>query len=342
MAKYEYHELWDYQFETLVVACCQKILGIGVHGFAPGPDGGKDALFNGTANLHPSERAPWQGQTVIQAKHTAEINASFSDVRFYSPTSASCIIEEELERIKTLRQFQQLDHYMLFSNRKLTAGTQTRISRRISEEANIPLSSVSLFGIEAIEMLLHTFPDIATTTRINPLERPLAFTSDEIAEIIEAFADSNHARLLADPPEIQRVTIEEKNRINMVNAAYYANAQNRYLPFSQQIQRFLADPQNIRLKARYQDAVDDIQAKLLALGDESTPFSQTMEYITDHYIRMEAPLASHKALVRAIVFHMYWFCDIGKATEVEIDADEARSSGSDHSIRLRTPSETPS
>lgn len=38
--KFEYVDLYEEQFENLVIAVCQKILGIGVKGFAKGPDGG--------------------------------------------------------------------------------------------------------------------------------------------------------------------------------------------------------------------------------------------------------------------------------------------------------------
>ena len=56
--KFDYEDLSDPQFETLVVFLCQRLLSILVQGFAKGPDGGRDAKFVGTAELHPSRAAP--------------------------------------------------------------------------------------------------------------------------------------------------------------------------------------------------------------------------------------------------------------------------------------------
>ena len=55
--KYAYEELSPNQFEGLVVAICQFVLGTSVQGFATGPDGGRDAKFVGTADLLPSTSA---------------------------------------------------------------------------------------------------------------------------------------------------------------------------------------------------------------------------------------------------------------------------------------------
>jgi hypothetical protein len=59
--KYAYEDLSPDQFESLVVLLCQRVLGISVQGFAKGPDGGRDAKFIGTAELHPSKASPWSG-----------------------------------------------------------------------------------------------------------------------------------------------------------------------------------------------------------------------------------------------------------------------------------------
>ena len=72
--EFAYEDLSDDQFEKLVVFLCQRLLGIAVQGFAKGPDGGRDAKFVGTAELHPSKAAPWVGTTIVLAKHTNGYN----------------------------------------------------------------------------------------------------------------------------------------------------------------------------------------------------------------------------------------------------------------------------
>ena len=47
--KFDYEDLSDAQFETLVVFLCQRLLGISVQGFAKGRDCGRDAMFAGSA-----------------------------------------------------------------------------------------------------------------------------------------------------------------------------------------------------------------------------------------------------------------------------------------------------
>ena len=83
--KYAYEDLGDEQFEKLIVFLCQRLLGISVQGFAKGPDGGRDAKFVGTAELHPSKAAPWIGTTVIQAKHTNGYNRNSRNLTFTAP-----------------------------------------------------------------------------------------------------------------------------------------------------------------------------------------------------------------------------------------------------------------
>src|SRR5882757_4614938 len=98
--KYAYENLGDEQFETLIVFLCQKILGVAVQGFSKGPDGGRDAKFVGTAELHPSKAAPWVGTTIIQAKHTNGYNRNFSESDFFNPPVESAVLTVEVLRIK--------------------------------------------------------------------------------------------------------------------------------------------------------------------------------------------------------------------------------------------------
>jgi hypothetical protein len=110
------------QFEELVIDLCRHLFGIGVQSFSEGRDGGRDATFEGKAELYPSKAAPWVGITVIQAKHTNGINRSFSEKDFYSKSSNKTLVGKEIPRIKKLRSEKRLDNYILFANRKLTAN----------------------------------------------------------------------------------------------------------------------------------------------------------------------------------------------------------------------------
>jgi len=125
--KFAYEDLGDDEFETLIVLLCQRLLGASVQGFAKGPDGGRDAKFMGTAELHPSKAAPWVGTTIVQAKHTNGYNRNFSESDFFSTTAVNTVLGKEIPRIKRLCEAKQLDHYMLFANRRLAGNAETEI-----------------------------------------------------------------------------------------------------------------------------------------------------------------------------------------------------------------------
>ena len=71
---YQYFDLDDARFENLVIAICKELLGHGTQGFSKGADGGKDGEFQGKASLFPTLQQPWEGKTIIQAKHTQGVN----------------------------------------------------------------------------------------------------------------------------------------------------------------------------------------------------------------------------------------------------------------------------
>ncbi len=79
MKDYLLHTLSAGDFEELVVKICHEILGFGTISFSSGPDGGRDAFFDGTAQRFPSKADPWTGKFVIQAKHTEKDDVSCSE-----------------------------------------------------------------------------------------------------------------------------------------------------------------------------------------------------------------------------------------------------------------------
>lgn len=70
MTAYSLNGLGADAFEHLVVELAQHVIGLGVTGFGPGPDGGRDAYFRGRAP-YPSDTEAWGGIWHIQAKFHA-------------------------------------------------------------------------------------------------------------------------------------------------------------------------------------------------------------------------------------------------------------------------------
>jgi len=320
--KFPYEDLSDGQFEHLVVLLCQRLLGISVQGFSVGPDGGRDAKFVGTAELFPSKTAPWDGTTIIQAKHTNGHNRNFSESDFFSKTAANTVLGKEIPRIKKLRNAGQLDHYMLFANRRLAANAETEICDYIASQCGIPASSIRLFGLEQLELWLKRFPKVAEEADFDPVDSPLIVSPDDMAEVVQALARQREevGALLDDPPTV-RVTYEKKNTLNNMSADYAKTQRRKYLKETAQIRTFLAAPENLELLRMYESVVDEFQLKIIAKRKAYQTFDDVMEYLVDLLFARDPVLRqhAHKRLTRAVLFYMYWNCDIGKVDDATTD-----------------------
>lgn len=320
--KFDYEDLSDAQFETLVVLLCQRLLGISVQGFAKGPDGGRDAKFVGTAELHPSKAAPWVGTTIIQAKHTNGYNRNFSESDFFSTTAQNSVLGKEIPRVKKLRESKQIDHYMLFANRRLAGNAESDIRAFLAQQCNIPASSIYLCGLEQLEIWLKTFPDVASKADLDPIDSPLTVSPDDLAEVVLALArQRNEVSSVLDDPPTTRVTYAEKNALNDMTADYAKAQRKRYLKETAQIRAFLAAPENLELLRMYESVVDEFQLKIIAKRKAYQTFDAVMEYLVDLLFNRDPVLRqhAHKRLTRAVLFYMYWNCDIGEIGDAAAD-----------------------
>lgn len=320
--KYAYEDLGDEQFEQLTVFLCQRLLGISVQGFAKGPDGGRDAKFVGTAELHPSKAAPWRGTTIIQAKHTNGYNRNFSESDFYSTTRKKTVLGEEIPRIRKLRSNGQLDHYMLFSNRRLAGNAESEIKIYISNSCDLPQQSIYLCGVEQLEIWLKTFTGTAKLADLDPVDSPLIVSPDDLAEVVQALArQKNDLAGVIDDPPTQRVSYDRKNELNRMTLEYAKAQRKRYLKETALIRTFLAAPENLELLRMYESVVDEFQLKIIAKRKDYQTFDEVMEYLIDLLFNRDPILRqhSHKRLTRIILFYMYWNCDIGEVDDVETD-----------------------
>jgi hypothetical protein len=320
--KYGYENLSDGQFEKLVVLLCQRLLGISVQGFAEGPDGGRDAKFVGTAELHPSKAAPWVGITIVQAKHTNGYNRHFSETDFYSATAKKTVLGAEIPKIKNLRASKQLDHYMLFANRRLTGNAESEIRTYIANQCDLPAESIYMCGLEQLEIWLKTFPDVPKLAELDPVDSPLTVSPDDLAEVVQALARQRDAvSAVIDDPPTQRVSYQEKNVINTMTDEYAKAQRRKYLKETAQIHTFLAAPENLKLQRMYESVVDEFQLKIIAKRKDYQTFDEVMEYLVDLLFDRDPILRqnAHKRLTRAVLFYMYWNCDIGKVGNAETE-----------------------
>ncbi len=320
--KYAYEDLSDTQFEHLVVILCQQLLGVSVQGFAEGPDGGRDAKFVGTAELHPSKAVPWIGTTIIQAKHTNGYNRSFSEYDFFSTSTANTVIGKEIPRIRKLREKKQIDNYMLCANRRLAGNAESEIRAHIAMECGIPEGSIYLCGLEQLEIWLKMFPMVPKLADLDPVDSPLTVSPDDLAEVVQALArQKDGVSAVLDDPPTPRVSYQQKNAINNMTDEYARVQRKKYLKETAQIHAFLAAPENLELLHLYESVTDEFQLKIVAKRKDYQTFDDVMNYLMDLLFNRDPVLRqhAHKRLTRAVLFYMYWNCDIGEVGNAETD-----------------------
>ena len=309
--RHEYEDLYPSQFEQLVIALCQQLLGIGTIGFSEGPDGGRDAKFEGTAD-YPSHEAPWKGITVVQAKHTRNPIATFSDPDFYSSSNKNSVLTQELSRIRQLRKSGELDHYLLVSNRRLSANTEAKLRQLIADNCGLARKDVVLLGTDQLDLYLKRFPEVARWAEPDLFERPLIITPDDLSAVIEALAEQKHnlSTLLDDAP-CERTSLAQKNALNGVPSEFALQLRKNYLRETAGIEDFLEAPDNSDVRDAYLAAVEELQLKFLEYREKGETFAAIYNRFADLLFTRDPVLRNHKRLTRAVLFFMYWNCDLG-------------------------------
>lgn len=148
---YPINDLSSDEFEELVAAICLRVLGTGTIVFATGKDGGRDAAFTGTATNFPSTNSPLTGVFIIQAKHTTNPAASCADSDF------GRVVMGEHAKIIKLINYDSLEHYLIFTNRKNPAGDGLKKEKALRD---LGLTSAHLLGTEQMRMWLNAHPKI--------------------------------------------------------------------------------------------------------------------------------------------------------------------------------------
>lgn len=316
--KYELADLSPEQFEKLVVFFCQELLGIGVESFASGRDGGRDARFTGKCERFPSSASPWEGCVVIQAKHVERAYASFSDGDFQK------IVREETPKIKKLYKGGELTHYMLFSNRRAPAVTVTKLRENIALETGLSVDRVRLIGLEDLENYGKRFPDALVQAGIRPFDRVFHYDPEILARVFEAFlAQRDQIIGTLDnfqeetSESFQRVEFDKKNAYNNFSPDIAEEFRKNFMSETTVIENFLSNPANEAIADSYHDIIYDLKTKILIHRSEFDAFEKVLERISDILAQQDIVFRQNKRLTSAILFYMYWNCDISQSEPVK-------------------------
>ena len=311
---YPIHNLADNEFELMVVMICQKILGIGVINFSAGPDGGRDGRFEGKAESFPSTQEPWTGKFIIQAKHSS------SPVDTCTSAGFKKILKEEYPKVKKLIANGELEHYLLFTNRKLSADAENKLIAEIKENtAHVngkikKTANVHIFGVELINLYLKQNKPILKECGLLKFTTPLRFYDTDIKDTILYFKKKSKqiaAKVAESQNEFVYLNMEEKNEKNALAKEYFDFMIATSLSEFSKIKAFLGDHKNSHILEAYMCTVTDIQSKILVTKDDFDGFGQILDTIYDFVFDNNKDLTKDRRLIHVFLHFMYFSCDIG-------------------------------
>ena len=312
MYRYAYECLTESEFEDLIVAICQKVLGIAAHAFASGRDGGRDSSFSGTAANYPNAEHPWNGNFIIQAKHVNNPAESCSDNTFFA--NQTSLLKSEVAKIKERMKKEQIDNYIVFTNRKLTGGIYPQLINYMKSELGI--ENVEVHGAEDLDNFINQFPELVKQFSLKGYLLPDVFHEKDIRDVIVLFGrQSNWINLepVKDVSCFNYIDKERKNRLNEVDNTYFTDIKENSLKYFRDIETFLKDPKNAEYKQMYINTVSDLRGLILRNAKEYT-FVELLESIIERIVGSDAgrEIFKVRALARVFVHFMYWECDLGK------------------------------
>lgn len=315
----DYHDLSEKDFERLVVAICTEILGSGVVPFCSGPDGSQDGRFEGTAADLPNSVDPYKGKFVVQAKHTEDPVAKYSD-RDFSGDAQSSVLSKEIPRIKRLVEKGHLDCYLLFTNRRMSGVSEEPIRSRIAKEAGVKV--VELFGIERIDLLLKKHPTAHETFGMQPMNLPLLVTCDDLAEVILAIsANCDTFENAFVPEELARTSFKNKNKENGLSSELALYIRRKYVPQFDDVKKFLAKPGNDNVLERYRSAAHEFEEQITLHRNKYEKYDDILIKIASLLFSRDGDLARKKILTKLVIYYMYWNCDIGSEAGSDATAE---------------------
>lgn len=313
------YELSDDEFEALIVRICSYWLGEGVTPFAPGPDGGRDGKFFGTASRFPSDKAPLSGHFVLQAKHVSSPDKSCSENDFKR------LLKKEFPKIKRLMKAGLCDHYILFTNRKYTGRADEKL---ITELVNLGLTSAHIIGVERLHLALDCHADIRNSLPNHLDASPFRVLPDDLVEVIDAlhqYASDDDPSAFLSALDFEKLKILEKNKINGVSSQYYQQIiVDRSMSYFPIIDQFLRNPRNKSYLELYHDTSDDLKEQILINRDKFDTFDRIFSFLCREIQANSPMLKGRRRLVSIVLHYMYCNCDIGSkdltAAEGLVDA----------------------
>lgn len=182
MPDYDLSGLSTRSFEKLIQALVGRVLGSGTITFGDGPDGGREATFEGKMD-YPSEADPWDGYCVVQAKFRQRPKGAKSDSGW-----ALKELEGELKDFADPKKRRRCpDYYLFATNVVLTpvsdsGGKDQAAALFRKYRKKVPLRDWAIWDGDEIARFLDTYEGIrrAYAAWITP--------GDVLAEVMQQLA----------------------------------------------------------------------------------------------------------------------------------------------------------
>jgi hypothetical protein len=176
---YDFSRLSTRSFEQLVQALAASVIGPGIVVFGDGPDGGREATFDGRIAF-PSPAEPWHGYGVVQAKFRQRPEGGGKDGDW-----ALTELKKELDKFSSRARNLRKPHYYLFvTNAVLTpvaeAGSKDRLTEYLkNQKSKLGLKDFRIWDYDQLRVLLENHADVRTayTAWITP--------GDVLAKVLE-------------------------------------------------------------------------------------------------------------------------------------------------------------
>lgn len=208
---------------------------------------------------------------------------------------------------------EQVDSYIIFTNRKLTGGILPQLIKYMESELGI--SNVAVHGAEDLDTFVRRFPGLIRRFGLMRNVLPDVFYETDIREVIVLFGKNSNwmsAEPLADQSGFDYIDKERKNVLNRVDDTYFADIKDNSLKYFKDIETFIKDPKNAEYRQMYINTVSDLRGYILRNKDKYT-FLELLESIIKHIVGNDSgrDIFKVRALVRVFVHFMYWECDLG-------------------------------
>lgn len=300
---FPFHDLSTDEFEDLVRHICMEVLGTGTFAFAPGPDGGRDATFAGTAQKFPSAQSPLTGKFIVQAKHTTNPVGSCSSREFAK------VIEGEKPKLKKLIAANEIEHYLVFTNRRKPAH---KTIQKEKELKRLGLKTVHVFGQEQLRMWLISHPKIWKYLGYDRFDRRFQIQPQDMTEVVCAFHEVISGDGAVNADNFKYLDKKKKNKLNKLSADYDSYIRRNSLVHFKPIQDFLKNPRNEEFRDLYHDTADEIKQKVIAHSAQFDSFDDVLTYLFDLITEGNPLLRRKRKYVSAFLHYMYYNCDIGQ------------------------------